>query len=40
MEDYKPRPGARARELLEGFVVEYGLKPGERLPSERDRSRR
>ena len=40
MEDYKPRPGARARELLEGFVVEYGLKPGERLPSERDLSRR
>ena len=35
MEEYKLRPGARARELLEGFLVEYGLAPGDRLPSER-----
>lgn len=35
MEEYKPRPSARARELLEGFLVEYGLEPGNRLPSER-----
>ena len=29
MEEYKLRPGARARELLEGFLVEYGLAPGD-----------
>ena len=29
MEEYKLRPGARARELLEGFLVEYGLAPAE-----------
>ena len=34
------RPGARARELLEGFLVEYGLQPGDRLPSERILSQR
>ena len=31
---------ARARELLEGFLVEYGLAPGDRLPSERALSQR
>lgn len=40
MEEYKLRPGARARELLEGFLVEYGLAPGDRLPSERALSQR
>ena len=29
MEEYKLRPSARARELLEGFLVEYGLAPAE-----------
>ena len=40
MEEYKLRPSARARELLEGFLVEYGLAPGDRLPSERALSQR
>ena len=40
MEDYKLKPSARARELLEGFLVEHGLEPGDRLPSERELSRR
>ena len=40
MEEYRLRPGARARELLEGFLVEYGLEPGDRLPSERVLSQR
>ena len=40
MEEYKLRPGARARELLEGFLVEYGLAPGDHLPSERALSQR
>ena len=29
MEEYKLRPSARARELLEDFLVEYGLAPAE-----------
>ena len=38
MQEYRPRPSARARELLEGLLVDYRLQPGDRLPSERSLS--
>ena len=38
MQEYRPRPSARARELLEGLLADYRLQPGDRLPSERSLS--
>ena len=38
MQEYRPRPSARARELLEGLLADYRLRPGDRLPSERSLS--
>ncbi len=36
MPEYRPRPRAAAREHLEGYFLEHGLQPGDRLPSERE----
>lgn len=38
MQEYRPRPSVRARELLEGLLMNYRLRPGDRLPSERSLS--
>ncbi|MCC2256650.1 GntR family transcriptional regulator [Intestinimonas aquisgranensis] len=38
MQEYRPRPSARARELLEGLLADYRLRPGDRIPSERSLS--
>lgn len=38
MQVYRPRPSARARELLEGLLADHRLRPGDRLPSERSLS--
>ena len=36
MSEYRLRPRAAAREYLEGYFLEHDLKPGDRLPSERE----
>jgi len=36
MPEYRLRPRAAAREYLEGYFLEHDLKPGDRLPSERE----
>lgn len=36
MQEYKPKPREMAVELLEGYLREHRLAPGDRLPSERD----
>ncbi len=38
MQSYKARPRERAEELLEGYLLEHKLEPGERLPPERELS--
>ncbi len=39
MQAYKARPRERAEELLEGYLLEHRLEPGDRLPPERELSR-
>lgn len=36
MQEYKPKPRELAMELLESYILENQLVPGDRLPSERD----
>lgn len=36
IQEYRPKPRERAGELLEAYLQEQQLTPGERLPSERD----
>lgn len=38
MQEYRARPRERAEELLEGYLLEHRLKPGDRLPPERELS--
>ncbi len=39
MNSYIPRPREKAQELLEAYILENNLQPGDRLPTERDLSR-
>ncbi|MCI2105987.1 MAG: GntR family transcriptional regulator [Intestinimonas sp.] len=39
MQEYKPKPREVAGELLESYLLEQKLRPGDRLPSERDLSK-
>jgi GntR family transcriptional regulator len=39
MNSYSPRPREQAQELLEAYILENHLQPGDRLPTERELSR-
>ncbi|MCR5089688.1 MAG: GntR family transcriptional regulator [Oscillospiraceae bacterium] len=40
MNTYVPRPREQAQELLEAYILENELQPGDRLPTEREMSRK